>query len=69
MTGIIQLIRASLTLIGSLLLAVLLAGCASQPVVSIDQQVEVSQHPAPGGIGGRVETNTGSDGASLAYVA
>jgi alpha-beta hydrolase superfamily lysophospholipase len=58
-----------LTLIGSLLLAVLMAGCASQPVVSIDQQAEVSQYPAPGGVGGRVGTYTGSDAASLAYVA
>ena len=56
-------------LIGSLLLAVVLVGCASQPVVTTDQQVEVSQYPAPGGVGGRVETYTGSDGASLAYVA
>ena len=58
-----------LMLIGSLLLAVLLVGCASQPVVSIDQQAEVSQNPASGGVGGRVETYTGSDGANLAYVA
>jgi len=69
MTGIIQLIRAPLTLIGSLLLVVLVAGCASQPVVSIDRQAVVSQYPAPGGVAGRVEIYTGSDGASLAYVA
>jgi alpha-beta hydrolase superfamily lysophospholipase len=56
-------------LIGSLLLAVLLAGCTAPPVVPDDRQAEVSQHPAPGGAGGRVETYTGSGGASLAYVA
>lgn len=58
-----------LTLIGSLLLAVLLVGCTAQPVVADDGQAEVLQNPAPGGVGGRVETYTGSGSASLAYVA
>ena len=37
-----------LKLIGSLLVAVLMAGCAAQPVVFDDRQAEVVQHPAPG---------------------
>jgi alpha-beta hydrolase superfamily lysophospholipase len=58
-----------LTVIGTLLLAVLLAGCSAQRVIPDSGQAEVSQYPAPGGAGGRVETYTGSGNASLAYVA
>jgi acylglycerol lipase len=56
-------------LTGSLLVALLLAGCAAQPVVFDDRQAEVVQHPAPGGAGGLVKTYTASSGASLAYIA
>ncbi len=35
----------------------------------MERQGEVSQYPAPGGDGGQVETYTGSNAASLAYVA
>ncbi len=52
-----------------MLLAVLLAGCAGQPVVPVDSQGEVEQNPAPGGSGGRVDTFGGGDGESLAYIA
>jgi len=58
-----------LTFVGSLLFIALLASCVSPPVIPLDQQAEVPQYPAPGGIGGRVETYIGSDGSSLAYVA
>ncbi|MEA2081009.1 MAG: alpha/beta hydrolase, partial [Pseudomonadota bacterium] len=61
--------RSCLTLIGSLLLALLLVGCTAQPVVPDVTQADVSQHPAPGGARGRVETYTGSSGENLAYVA
>jgi len=52
----------------SLWLAVLLAGCAAQPIAPVEQHVEVSQHPAPGGSPGQLATFTGSDDAELAYL-
>ncbi len=58
-----------LKLIGSLFVALLMAGCAAQPVVFDDSQPEVLQHPAPGGTAGLVKTYTVSSGASLAYIA
>lgn len=58
-----------LKLIGALLVALLLAGCAAQPVVFDDSQAAVAQNPAPGGDRGRVETYTVSSGESLAYIA
>lgn len=57
------------TCVVTLLLAVLLAGCAAQPVVPVTKQVEVAQNPAPGGSPGRLATFTGSDDAELAYLA
>jgi alpha-beta hydrolase superfamily lysophospholipase len=53
---------------GSLWLAVLLAGCAAQPITPVEQHVEVSQYPAPGGSPGQLATFTGSDDAELAYL-
>ncbi len=50
------------------MLVVLLAGSAGAPVVSLEQHVEVAQHPAPGGMPGELGEYRGSDGASLAYV-
>jgi acylglycerol lipase len=52
----------------SLLLALLLVACASQPVQVPGQVVEVAQNPAPGGVPGEQGEYTGSDGARLAYV-
>ena len=59
----------SLKLINALILALLLAGCATQPVVIEDRLEEVPQYPAPGGKKGLVKTYFASDGGSLAYVA
>jgi alpha-beta hydrolase superfamily lysophospholipase len=53
----------------ALLLVVLLAGCAAQPVVLPETQREVAQNPAPGGDAGEVGIYLASAGASLAYVA
>ncbi len=55
-------------LMGVTLLVVLLAGYAGAPVFSLEQHVEVAQHPAPGGMPGELGEYRGSDGASLAYV-
>ncbi len=55
-------------LMGVTLLVVLLAGSAGAPVFSLEQHVEVAQHPAPGGMPGELGEYRGSDGASLAYV-
>ena len=58
-----------LTLVLTLLLALLLAGCAAHPFIPLEQRVEVAQYPAPGGTPGRLETFTGSDKTELAYLA
>ncbi|MGD2074979.1 MAG: alpha/beta fold hydrolase [Gammaproteobacteria bacterium] len=50
------------------LLVLLLAGCASAPLVAPPKDVEVTQSPAPGAAGGEVGEYAGSDGADLAYV-
>ena len=55
-------------LMGVTLLVVLLAGYVGAPVFPLEEQVEVAQHPAPGGMPGELGQYTGSDGASLAYV-
>ena len=55
-------------LMGVTLLVVLLAGSAGAPVFSLEQHVEVAQHPAPGGMPGELGEYRGSDGTSLAYV-
>ena len=55
-------------LMGVTLLVVLLAGSAGAPVFSLEQHVEVAQHPAPGGMSGELGEYRGSDGTSLAYV-
>ena len=57
-----------LTCIGSLWLVVLLAGCAAQPIISVDKYTEVPQNPAPGGSPGRLATFVGSHEVELAYL-
>lgn len=57
-----------MSLVWSLLLVTLLAGCSGQPVVPGDGAEPVSQHPAPGGSSGGVDTYIGSDGKNLAYI-
>ena len=58
-----------LMLVLSLSLAILLIGCAIQPVVPPEQRVVLAQYPAPGGVPGRLETFISSDEAELAYLA
>lgn len=58
-----------LKLISVLLVVLLLAGCATQPVVFDQEHTEVAQNPAPGGAEGLVQTYTVSSGESLAYIA
>jgi alpha-beta hydrolase superfamily lysophospholipase len=55
-------------LLRTALLVVLLAGCASAPVVIPERHAEVAQYPAPGAAPGEVGQYAGSDGANLAYV-
>jgi len=55
-------------LIVTILLALLLAGCAVAPVVTPEKPVEVAQYPPPGSVPGAVGQYAGSDGANLAYV-
>jgi alpha-beta hydrolase superfamily lysophospholipase len=50
-------------------LAILLVGCAAQPVAPVAQARVVEQNPAPGGSPGRLATFAGSDQAELAYLA
>ena len=58
-----------LAVIGALQLCVCLTSCVTPPVAAFDVVQEVEQHPAPGGLPGRLLTYTGSDDTELAYVA
>ena len=57
------------SLIGLWFTAILLVGCASSPAPSVQQAVDVAQHPAPGGEPGSVQTYSGGGGRDLAHVA
>lgn len=58
-----------LTMIGALLLGACLIDCVIPPVAAYDAVHAVEQHPAPGGLPGRLLTYTGTDDTELAYLA